>query len=101
MARIYWLLWLAGLIVVGAFYLTGNLTYFSAVIFGFISFGLVFMGMMFVLPFSVTHPEPINKKGMTEPLYAGYFTRFGEWFHGTRAGWMSSSSVEVRRPRYR
>jgi hypothetical protein len=39
-------------------FLMGSMTLIALVVFGFISFGMVFMGMMGVLPILVTHPEP-------------------------------------------
>lgn len=53
--KIYETLW--GLIGVAAFvlYLTGNLSEMAMVVFGFICFGMIFMGMISVLPFFVTH----------------------------------------------
>jgi hypothetical protein len=36
-------------------FLTGNFTMLTAVVFGFMAFGLVFMGMMNVLPLAVAH----------------------------------------------
>jgi hypothetical protein len=40
------------------FFVTGNFTMLTAVVFGFIAFGLTFMGMMNVLPIAVTHTTP-------------------------------------------
>lgn len=50
-------------------FVTGNLTMFSSLIFGFVFLGLTFMGMMNVLPIYVMHaneripvePEPVAK----------------------------------------
>lgn len=53
MTKIYFLLWALYLIVMAAFYFTGNTTPTSIVVFGFISFGMVFMGIMGVLPTSI------------------------------------------------
>ena len=38
-------------------FLTGNFTMMASVVFGFMAFGLVFMGMMNVLPLAVSHPS--------------------------------------------
>lgn len=43
-------------------FITGNLSAIVTVVFGFIAFGLVFLGMMFVLPFTVSHPAPAKIK---------------------------------------
>ena len=45
---------LAGLVVLA----TGNFTMMAAVVMGFIAFGLIFMGMISVLPAMVSHPSP-------------------------------------------
>jgi hypothetical protein len=48
-------------------FLTGSMTIHVLTVFGFIAFGLVFMGMMGVLPVEVSHPS--GKKG-AEPKMA-------------------------------
>lgn len=55
--RIYETLWL--LIAIAAFitYITGNFGFTTGVVFGFICIGLIFMGMIGVLPFSASHPS--------------------------------------------
>jgi hypothetical protein len=55
--KLYFTVWGLFLLVIGAFYLTGNLTPITEVVFGFIFFGLTFMGMIGVLPFHVTHDK--------------------------------------------
>lgn len=52
--KIYGLVWLLGLLAVGITYLTGNLNPVMVVLFGFLSFGAIFMGMIAVLPLTVT-----------------------------------------------
>lgn len=54
MVKLYALVWLVGAAAVAATYLTGNMTPEAAVFFGFLSFGAVFMGMMGVLPSTVS-----------------------------------------------
>lgn len=53
LTKVYFALW--GLIVLAAigFFVTGNLTPMVEVVFGFIVFGMVFMGIISVLPTSV------------------------------------------------
>ena len=53
--KIYALIWVIGLLAAGAFYLTGNLGPTMKVVFGFLTFGAVFMGMIGVLPETVVH----------------------------------------------
>jgi Na+-transporting methylmalonyl-CoA/oxaloacetate decarboxylase gamma subunit len=63
LVKIYGMLWVFGIVVAALFFLTGNLTPVVAVVFGFITFGMVFMGMMGVLPSTVGHnaPAPVDK----------------------------------------
>lgn len=56
MLKIYGMLWLVVSIVMAALFVTGNLTLTVGLVFGFMIFGLVFMGMMGVLPAGVAHP---------------------------------------------
>jgi hypothetical protein len=55
MVKIYALIWVLGLLAAGLFYLTGNLGPIETVVFGFLTFGMIFMGMMGVLPGTVGH----------------------------------------------
>jgi hypothetical protein len=41
----------------GVLYFTGNLTPLLQVVFGFLTFGTIFMGMLSVLPAATTHHE--------------------------------------------
>ncbi len=53
--RIYFSIWGLYILTAAIFYLSGSFTSFTAVVFGFVFFGLTFMGMIGVLPFYVTH----------------------------------------------
>ena len=53
--RTYWFLWILFAASAGILWLAGMLTMVAAVVFGFIAFGLVFAGMMCVLPGVVAH----------------------------------------------
>ena len=53
--KIYGMIWMLGLLAVTVCYLTGNLTPVVTVVFGFLSFGAIFLGMMNVLPEVVVH----------------------------------------------
>lgn len=57
MVKGYAAVWLIGVMAVFATYITGNMTPVVAVVFGFLSFGAVFMGMIGVLPTTVTHHD--------------------------------------------
>ena len=47
--KIYGLIWALGILAVGVFYVTGNLTQVPAIVFGFLSFAALFLGMFSVL----------------------------------------------------
>src|SRR5690349_5805164 len=55
--KLYAALWGCLLMIAGGLALTGNFTNMTAVAYGFISFGMIFMGMMSVLPSLVSTPE--------------------------------------------
>jgi hypothetical protein len=55
--RVYALIWVLGLMMAGVLYFTGNLTPLLQVVFGFLTFGTIFMGMLSVLPAATTHHE--------------------------------------------
>ena len=58
LVKVYWMIWgvfgLTGLLLFAA----GRFTMLTGTVFGFIAFGLTFMGMMGVLPAMVSHPAP-------------------------------------------
>ena len=96
--RFYQMTWLVFIFIATVFFLTGSLTPLVGVVFGFIIFGLIFMGMMSVLPTSIVHPAPDNNRlgmAITSKFHLG-INRFHEW----RNSWMSSSSIEVRKPKF-
>lgn len=53
--KVYGLIWVLGLLTVAVCYFTGNLTPVMTVVFGFLSFGAIFLGMMNVLPEVTVH----------------------------------------------
>lgn len=58
MLKIYEIIWTFIATIAGVLFLTGEFTQITAVLFGFICFGMVFMGMMTVLPATIEHPVP-------------------------------------------
>ena len=54
LVKLYGLMWILGGLAFGVLYLTGNFTPIVNVIFGFLSFGAIFMGMISVLPVAVS-----------------------------------------------
>jgi hypothetical protein len=53
LTKIYFALWFAVILLAGLFYAAGNMTDVALVAFGFVAFGMTFMGMMSVLPTAV------------------------------------------------
>ncbi|MBV9242788.1 MAG: hypothetical protein JO314_12355 [Acidobacteria bacterium] len=53
--RFYAYLWIIYALAAATCFVTGTLTMMALVIFGFIAFGLIFAGMMCVLPAQVAH----------------------------------------------
>jgi len=69
MVKIYGMIWLAVALLMLVLFVTGTLTLTLIVAFGFVIFGLVFMGMMGVLPASIAHPaapKPAVARKQTE-----------------------------------
>lgn len=56
--KIYAFIWLFGALAAGVLYLTGNFNPYVNILFGFLSFGAIFMGMIAVLPLTVVHHAP-------------------------------------------
>lgn len=54
--RIYWSLWILTAMSAIILFLIGELSMMAAIVYGFIAFGLTFMGMIGVLPNLATHP---------------------------------------------
>ncbi|MDH3494829.1 MAG: hypothetical protein OEM82_14840 [Acidobacteriota bacterium] len=53
--KIYFSIWALFALVVAMFYFAGWFDYATVTVLGFIMFGLIFMGMIGVLPFWTTH----------------------------------------------
>ena len=60
--RFYGFLWILCGVSAGILWLAGVFTMLAAVVFGFVAFGLVFVGMMCVLPAQVSHPSAPRAK---------------------------------------
>lgn len=67
LVKIYWTLWAAVAAVAAILLVTGNFTMLTVVAFGFVSFGMIFMGMISVLPATVVHhgpPQPAKARAV-------------------------------------
>jgi len=58
MLKIYGTLWAIIAALAVLLLVTENFTRITLVVFGFVTFGMIFMGMISVLPVMVTHPAP-------------------------------------------
>jgi hypothetical protein len=61
MVKLYWWLWSVVAAAALGFYLFGSFSPMVAIVFGFIAFGMVFMGMIGVLPTMSAHPPALAK----------------------------------------
>lgn len=66
--KIYGMIWAFIATAAAVIFLTGNFTQLTAVVFGFISFGMIFMGMMGVLPSTFAHSAPAKKQRHNPPV---------------------------------
>lgn len=61
--KFYGSLWIVFAASAGVLWLANFFTLLTLVVFGFIAFGLVFAGMICVLPGTVSHPTANKEKG--------------------------------------
>ena len=59
--KVYYLIWTAVILSAIAIMTLGAFSNIVAVVYGFVAFGLTFMGMIGLLPEIVSHPEPAKK----------------------------------------
>lgn len=70
LVKIYWSIWALCAVTAILLFATGNFTMLTAVVFGFISFGLTFMGMMGVLPATIAHPAEVKPAKIAQATIA-------------------------------
>ena len=97
LTKIYAGLWLVYFLTAGVFYLTGSMTMLALVGFGFVAFGMVFMGMMGVLPSTVVHHGPALAKVEVETTTAT--ERIGNRIRSYKES-LSPNGVAVHKPRH-
>ena len=97
LTKVYFGLWFVVFLVAGILFMIGDFGMLTAVVFGFICFGLVFMGMMSVLPSVVAH------RGATGSLAPKGRTQFAketaEILREIKEAW-TPEGIEVRKPRF-
>jgi hypothetical protein len=62
MLKIYGMLWAIIAVIAVLLLVTGNFTQMTLMAFGFVVFGMIFMGMISVLPSTVVHHTPAPAK---------------------------------------
>jgi len=76
MVKAYEMIWALIAVVATAFFVTGSMTLFAGVVFGFIAAGMIFAGMMMILPATVAHRNhPESPKA--EPAMNNHFVPAG------------------------
>jgi len=93
--KIYFAIWLFVGILAALLYITGNFGPITAVTFGFVVFGMVFMGMMSVLPATLAHPEAVTGEVARVPLGK----RIRQYAHAVRENWVTPD-IEMRNPKF-
>ena len=61
LVKIYEIFWAVIAIIAAILFVTGTMTLVTLVAFGFVVFGMIFIGMMCVLPSVVGHHETTNE----------------------------------------
>ena len=102
LVKIYGALWLVLLAVAAIVAVTGNFTMLASVWFGFVAFGMVFMGMMGVLPAivsEVTHKAPTPPRPAEDPAQRS--TSIPELLKSYGESLATVNAVEIPKPKYR
>ncbi|MEQ1763516.1 MAG: hypothetical protein ABL984_10270 [Pyrinomonadaceae bacterium] len=99
LAKIYVALWFAVAFAAGLIFLTGTFTMLTVVVFGFLTFGLVFTGMMCVLPYEVSHPQPAQIPASSEKQVARRPVSALVHLRAYGAELMTPNGVEIRKPK--
>ena len=99
MTKIYFALW--GLVGIAAAILmfAGGMNMLAVVTFGFIAFGLTFMGMIGLLPILVTHP-PENQHQVAASKRASNIRSATNRVGSVVASVFDINGIEVQKPKY-
>lgn len=87
-------LWSMFALALAVLFISGSLTMLSLSVLGFVGFGLIFMGMMCVLPATVTHPGPPADQPRKLPRQKTALVRSAK-------AWLAPLGVEMDRPHFR
>ena len=91
LTKIYTGSWTVTLAAFVLLFATGNLTMLALVVFGFIAFGLTFMGMISVLPSTVVH----SHHRVDEPVRQSLRGRLRDYKET-----LASEALAVRKPKF-
>jgi hypothetical protein len=98
LTKVYFAIWTVFGIAAAIMFLTGNMTMLVLTVFGFVAFGLVFMGMMGVLPAEVSHPSARkqDKVKKASPNARQTAAKVG----GAVASYFDPKNLQVQKPRH-
>lgn len=100
-AKLYAIVWMVVLAAAGVFLAAGLMTPVVGVVFGFIAFGLVFMGMMSVLPATVGHNAPhAEAKANVGPAIGAVVDSTATKLRKIGAGLTASTATEIRKAKF-
>lgn len=74
---IYKGIWAVFAMAVAVLWLGGWLGNIAFTALGIAAFGIIYFGMMFVLPYSITHPSEKGEHGSGQRLFSAVFEKFG------------------------
>ena len=97
--RSYMFLWFMVILTATILFVSGEFSLLIGVIFGFICFGLTFMGMISVLP-SIAHSDSTSVPDVGSVTVAAKRRAFSETIRAFVHAW-SENGVEIRKPNYR
>ena len=97
-ARFYMFLWFMVIMMATILFISGELSLLIGVIFGFICFGLTFMGMMSLLP-SIAHSDSISVPDVASVPVTANRGGVSEMLRTFVHAW-AEGGVEIRKPNY-
>ena len=77
LSKAYQGIWIAFIGLIAILAVAGMFTGWSVVAFGFLTFGLIYFGMMFVLPYNAGHPQTAEPE--PQRIEKAVEKRTGQW----------------------
>jgi hypothetical protein len=100
LTKVYFGIWAIVSIAAAILFLTGNITMMVITAFGFVAFGLVFMGMMGVLPAAVSHPPAKKTAKVKQTPQTINARETAAKVGGAVASYFDPKNVQVQRHRH-